>query len=453
MWSNEEIQRVKLGDKRLEARLSKILEIFTENPTQSIPEACGSAAATKAAYRFFSNEKVDAKKIISGAIQSTVEKISQEKEVIFAVDTTDIDYSSHQKVAGLGHLSQLRSLGILLHSTLAISTTGSPFGIIEHTAWSRDVTTIGKRKLKKQFSFREKESYRWAESLKQIEKVVPHNIHAIMVADREADIYDLFALDRSDNVDLLIRSAHDRLLTESHQKLFAFLANQPAAGTFSIVVPRSGKRKERLAVLEVRFSPITLPPPRKDKHEIKKSIPLVAIEVRETSTIAEPILWRLITTMQEANSLDGAIKCAQLYTMRWLIERFHYTLKSGCQIEELQLEARDRLMRALAIYAIVACRLLYITYAARTTPDVPCTAFISEEHWEALFRFHNKVKKVPKKPYTIKKAVFLIASLGGFLGRKSDGFPGVKVLWRGLTRLDDIVKIYAEMYSIFKGKK
>ncbi|MFH0898066.1 MAG: IS4 family transposase [bacterium] len=449
MWSNEEIKNVKLGDKRLDVRLSKIVEIFTENPTQSIPEACGSAAATKATYRFLANEKVDAKKIITGAIQSTVEKISQEKEVVFAVDTTEIDYSSHQGVSGLGHLGRISSQGIMLHSTLAISTTGNPFGIVEHAAWSRNIATIGKHKFKKNFLFKEKESYRWAESLRQVEKIVPPHIHAIVVADREADIYDLFALDRANNVDLIIRSAHDRLLTESHQKLFAFLASQPAAGTFVIVVPRSGKRKERTATLEVRFSPITLPTPSRGKSEIKKDIPLIAIEVKEISTTDEPILWRLLTTMNDANSLDGAIRYAQLYSKRWLIERFHYTLKSGCKVEDLQLETRDRLMRALAIYTIVACRLLHITYAARTTPDAPCTAFISEAYWKALFCFHNKAMKAPKKPCTIREAVFLIAKLGGFLGRKSDGFPGVKVLWRGLTRLDDIV----EIYSVFKGKK
>ena len=441
MWSKDELNGVKLGDKRLDERLNKIVETFTENPTQSIPEACGSTAATKATYRFLANEKVDAKKIISGAIKSTVEKISQEKEVIFAVDTSDIDYSSHPSTFGLGHLSQVGSRGILLHSALAISVDGAPFGITEHTAWSRDIATRGKKRLRKQLPFEKKESYRWAESLRQIEKVVPKHVHAIMVADREADIYDLFALDRANNVDLIIRASHDRPLKETTQKLFAFLASNPAAGTLSVTVPRSAKRSERIATLEIRFSPITVQSVRKKGHDIS----LIAIEAREISTDNEPILWRLLTTMQEANSLDGAIKCVLFYTRRWLIERFHYTLKSGCKIEELQLEQRNRLMRALAIYTIVASRLLYITYAARTAPDAPCTSFISDKHWKAMYRFQHKTMYVPKTPFTIKKAVFEIAKLGGFLGRKSDGFPGVKVLWRGLTRLDDIVKIYANI--------
>jgi len=396
MWSNEEIQDIRFGDKRLNARLVKIMEAFTENPMASIPEACSSAAATKATYRFLSNKRVNTKKIINGSIQSAVKKIEQEKEVIFAVDTTDIDYSQHQKVSGLGHLNMAASRGILLHSTMAISTVGCPFGIIDHKQWTRDVATFGKSNHKKRFSFEEKESYRWAESLRQIEKVVPPHIHAIMVADREADIYDLFAMDRAKNVDLVIRSAHNRNLTESHQKLFTFLEKQPAAGTFEIVVPRSGTRKERVATLEVRFSPITLPLPGRDKHEIRKEIPLTAIEVKEISTTDNPILWRLLTTMSDVNSLEGAIKCARFYSMRWLIERYHFTLKSGCQIEELQLETGEGLMRALALYSIVACRILYITYAARTKPNAPCTEFISNEHWEALYRFQNKVKKIPK---------------------------------------------------------
>jgi hypothetical protein len=350
-------------------------------------------------------------------------------------------------------LSQIKSRGVLLHSTLAISTTGEPFGITEHTSWSRDLASMGKRKLKKQLAFEDKESYRWAQSLRKIEQVVPPHVHAIMVADREADIYDLFVLERADNVDLIIRSAHDRRLSDQHQKLFALLATQPAAGTFSVPVMRMAKRKKRVATLEIRFSPITLPAQRKDRHAIIKDVPLIAIEVREVSIADEPILWRLITTIQSANSLDGAIKCAKLYTMRWLIERFHYTLKSGCKVEDLQLETGTRLMSALAVYTIVAYRLLHITYAARITPNIPCTVFISNEHWKALYRFQHKTMLVPNKPFTVQKAVFAIAKLGGFLGRKSDGFPGVKVLWRGLTRLDDIVKIYTEIESMFKAKK
>jgi IS4 transposase len=72
------------------------------------------------------------------------------------------------------------------------------------------------------------------------------------------------------------------------------------------------------------------------------------------------------------------------YSFRWLIERYHYVLKSGCQIERLQLETAHRLEMALATYALVAWRLLWLTYLARCSPDSSCEQFFESLQWQAL---------------------------------------------------------------------
>ena len=149
----------------------------------------------------------------------------------------------------------------------------------------------------------------------------------------------------------------------------------------------------------------------------------------------------LLTTLPVA-TFEEALQCLTWYTYRWRIERYHFILKSGCQVEKLQLETRDRLMRALAVYSMVASRLLWLTYHARQTPDAPCTVALSDSEWKALYAATHKTTILPDCPPDLQTAVLWIARLGGFLARKGDGQPGVKVLWRGFRRLQDLTTMW-----------
>ena len=160
----------------------------------------------------------------------------------------------------------------------------------------------------------------------------------------------------------------------------------------------------------------------------------------------KPIHWLLLTLLP-VETLEQAQQIVTWYTYRWLVERFHYVLKSGCKIEDSQLSQEVRLERLLAVYSLVAWRILRLTYQARITPDDPCTVALTELEWKALYAFTQRTQRPPKQPPTLRQAVRWIAQLGGFLGRKGDGEPGVKVLWRGWTRLQDIVETYALFHN------
>ena len=146
----------------------------------------------------------------------------------------------------------------------------------------------------------------------------------------------------------------------------------------------------------------------------------------------------MIFTTRPVRTLAMAVKVVAAYAQRWKVERYHYVLKSGCGVEDLQLESADRIERALAIYNVVAWRLLYMTYVARIEPDLPCTAVLEEEEWRMLYVVGKK-KPPPETPPTVREAVRMIARLGGFQGRKGDGEPGVKAIWSGFRRLMDFV--------------
>ena len=237
----------------------------------------------------------------------------------------------------------------------------------------------------------------------------------------------------------MIRAAWNRRVNKSSEYLWEAAEKAPALGSKSIVVPRGDDKPERAAKVTLQSALVTIDPPKNRKKEKLPSVAINTLLVRELAPPdgVEPIEWLLLTTLP-VGTLDEASQCITWYSYRWRIERYHYVLKSGCRIEKLQLETKDRLMRALAVYSMVAFRLLWLTYQARQTPDAPCTAVFDDNEWRTLFFAVHKTKRLPVTPPSLETAVLWVAKLGGFLARKHDGKPGVNVLWRGIRRLFDL---------------
>ena len=199
----------------------------------------------------------------------------------------------------------------------------------------------------------------------------------------------------------------------------------------------------------MRYSKVEILKPRSGKHKYE-SVGLTAIEVRQVGLKDEKhgICWKLFTTI-EIKNIDSVKQCILWYTYRWIIERFHYTLKSGCQIEALQLKQAESLKKAIVTYSLAAFKIMVLTYQSRETPETNCEVILTKTEWEALYLQINKTTVLPEVPPTLRQVAFWIGRLGGHLGRKSDGPPGVKTIWRGYQRLRD----YAEMYALFKSSK
>jgi Transposase Tn5 dimerisation domain len=152
----------------------------------------------------------------------------------------------------------------------------------------------------------------------------------------------------------------------------------------------------------------------------------------------EPIRWLLLTSLP-IETAEQAWQIVDWYTYRWGIERFHYVLKQGCSVEDLQLSYKQRLCNAIATYSIVSCRLLGLMETSRQSPQQSCECLLLREEWRVLKRkFQPKNRSA--KPPTLAQVVVWIAQLGGFMARKGDGLPGVKTLWRGLSKLHDLLE-------------
>ena len=446
---SNETKNADFNDLRLNRRLGKLLEQFAENPSVSIPEACNGWAETKAAYRFFDCEKVKPEIIRNSHIESTVERIKDEDIILVVQDTTNLDFTNHPNTKGMGYLDSKFASGLKVHSSIAISPKGVPKGLLHQEVWARDPDSIGKSQKRSKKPIKEKESQRWITTLEKLNTLIPKEKKVIVISDRESDIYELFVAPRNPNTELLIRAYQNRKINDEEEKLKTVINNTKSCGTIKITLNRRDNRPSREATLEVKYKKVEILPPKRLKNLISlKPVVLYAVLVNEIKPPKNEkgVNWLLHTTMK-VESFDDCVQIVEWYSYRWLIERYHFVLKSGCKIEKLQLETRERIENALAVFCIVAWLLLWLTYESRKNPDAPCTIVLENYEWKALYMYVNKTTELPPSPPTLKEAVVLIAKLGGFLGRKGDKSPGVKTIWRGLRRLNDIVAMYLIMDS------
>lgn len=442
LWATQELRHVQLGDGRLDKRLVKIVEDLASQPESSVPQASEDWASTKGAYRFWDNDKVKPDLIIYGHKLNTVERLSGHDIVLNIQDTTDLNFTHHPKKQGMGHLDHPSVKGLKVHSCLAVSVEGVPHGLIHQQVWVRDPKTLGKKHKRKKLETKDKESQRWLDTLTVSQDAIAEDKQVITIADQEADIYDLFALPRREGSHLLIRVCHKRCVEDEAKYLWKSVRQSQVLGEMTIEIGRKGNQPVRKAALTIRIAHLSICPPsnRSDKSSLK-SIPVHMVLAEEDSPPKglEPVCWLLLVTFP-IQTFDDAIRCIRYYSYRWLIERYHFVLKSGCGMEKLQLETADRIHRALATYCIVAWRLLWLTYEARHNPDSSSDRILDTHEWQSLYCKTHKTSIPPSKPPSLHEAVVMIARLGGFLARKSDKEPGVKTIWRGLSRLHDIAQ-------------
>lgn len=452
-WASQEWGAAPLGDARLVQRLITIGRDRYALPQATIPQTCGSRAKTKAAYRFFDNERVTLQNLLAPHIEAATKRVAREKVVLAVQDTTSLNYSTHPATENLGPIgnSPTGIVGLMLHGTLAVNIEGTPLGLLNAQCWARDPAEFGNKARRQTLPIEAKESSKWLKSFEAATTTASTcpDTMIVSVGDREADIYELFALARKTPKApfLLVRAQHNRTLEKEQGRLSDFLTNCPEAGIQEVSVPRRGNRPARIARLYVRYGAVTLAPPK--QKPTNPSIPIWAIlaEELEPPEGIEPLCWVLLTTVP-TESFEAACERLRWYTLRWTIEVFHRTLKSGCKIENRQLGSASRLEACLAIDLVVAWRIHHLTKLGRETPDVPCSVYFEDAQWKALHTFVTKNPVPPKEPPTLREAIRMVATLGGFLGRKGDGEPGTQTLWLGLQRLDDITEMWKVMVDM-----
>ncbi|HAI21625.1 MAG TPA: IS4 family transposase, partial [Clostridiales bacterium UBA8153] len=446
-WAEAEFGSVRLHDQRLKRRLYTLAQDFFDKCEKNVPEACGSEAKIKGAYRFFQNQAVSKEVILDAHTEATIERIKEHRVVLAPQDTTSLDYSTHPMTAGLGPTNGVahQSLGLILHDTLAFTEDGTPLGVLDAQCWARDPHQRGKRYQRKKLPLEQKESAKWLRSfsrLAAIQKLCPETM-LVSIGDREADIYELFlaATREPEGPKLLVRSEKTRNRRVEQEHLWDYMVSREAEGALQIHLPRRGSRKARDPLVELRFAEVTLTAPNKGPAYPPVKVWAVYVTEKDEEEGITPIEWMLLTTVPVETFAD-AQKRVEWYSGRWGIEVYHRTLKSGCRIRTRQLGTADRLEACLGIDMVVAWRIYHLTMLGRETPQVPCTVFFTDVEWKALCVYVSKNPVPPEKPPSLREAVRMVAGIGGYMDRKSDGPPGTQTMWRGLQRLDTATEMY-----------
>jgi hypothetical protein len=440
-----------LGDKRRDERFVKILSDVTSQPGSSIPKRSDSWYDTKATYEFFKNEDISIEKIQDVLSAYGVSQVGSTEKLLIIHDMSDISYGDLE-AEGLGYLDNKEGRGILCYSSMAVSTDGLPLALMYQNTWTRPLEELGKAKLRKKRDFEEKETYNWYLGMTEVNKSLGAQIQKVHIADRGADIYELFFSAYEKQTDLLVRAHYKRKL-KGGSSLWNHICGLESKHTLSIEIPDHRNKLKKKFEAEVRYDEVEILRPSTSKNQYE-SVVLTAIEVKEIGAVKdeeERICWKLLTTL-EVNAASDVLTYIRWYTYRWLIERFHFTLKSGTKIEALQFKQAVSLQKAIPIYSMAAFRVMQLVYESRNKPDVSCEVILTREQWIILYLMVKKGKVLPEKPPTLCEAVRWIGRLGGHLGRTSDGPPGLKTVWLGYQRVCDAANIYDRLMQINLGK-
>jgi len=428
-WAAEEFRDLDLGDKRRDARAVRLAERLADRPTASLPGACAGWAETQGAYRLFRQETFDWLDLLEPHRRCTTQRMAPHPVVLCLQDTTELDFNG-QQIKGLGPLSYEAQRGLYLHPTLAVSPEREPLGVLDAWMWAREP--------KGEDGIRpgEKESRRWVEGYARVAELAEQlaQTRLVYVGDRESDMLELMvqAHDSGYRADYLLRAQHNRALPGGG-KLWAEVASSPVLGELSFVLPPTKTRKARPVRQQLRAKRVTLSDRRGGPLQVTC---LIAREIHPPEG-ETPIEWRLLTN-REVKDFDAAAELVDWYRARWEIELFFLVLKQGCRVEALQLSTLERLEKALVLFMIVAWRVARLMRLGRTAPELDAALLFSPEEWQAAYLLAKK--RPPKQAPKLNTVIRLIAGLGGFLGRKCDGEPGMKTLWLGLQRVRDFAE-------------
>jgi hypothetical protein len=428
---------------------------------QSLPKACGSWGDLKAAYRLLSNPRVDPQAIGRSHRRQTFEACAGRRVVLSLEDTTELDLTTKTAMRGRGRLGGGSTLGLLQHSALAVvpaedeaglETPGAQVLGLLHQQWNRRTDPCAGETLR-QLQARRTDSDVWLEAARGVAGLGVCPARLIHVVDRGGDLFRFFLGVGQLGHGFVVRARYDRALQEQAPPeedlpatLWAGLHAQPVAGTRRLKVheQRTVKGVVRCAAREVtvavRYRAVTLLAPKNDPRTAgAKPLSCYAVLVEEQGAQGPtpPLQWLLLTS-EPVGSVAEAWRIVHYYRHRWIIEEWHRALKEGCRVEEASFDDALDVQRLAAIKGIVAVRLLQLRELAQNAGAEP--AALQQAVPTIWVRVVAALARVPAPTLTPAQFWLTIAQQGGYLARRRDPRPGWKVLWRGWSDLQHMVR-------------
>jgi Transposase DNA-binding/Transposase DDE domain len=448
--ARSEFESANFGDLRLTRRLMRMAERAAALPSAGFPQIVKSDGELEGVYRFLGNARVTPARILAPHMAATLVR-ARGRDVVVAHDTTELKFGGALLREGLGRIrNEGGAQGFFAHFALAVARDGRrPLGVLGLKTFVRPWRVPTRSKADRDRTL-DNETLKWIEVASDVSKSLPDAVH---VMDREADSYAILAPLTERSIRFVIRLCRDKKLLGHSEKLFAAAARAPIYATRSVPISRRARtrcetlnkihppRAERTAKLRLRAASFDLPRPKRPKYRTGfpalLRVNVVTVDEVDVPGGEEPICWQLVTTEPIANAAQVEA-IVDAYRMRWAIEEFFKALKTGCAFEKRQLESYATLVNALAMFAVIAWRLLLLRFVARTEPDSPATAALTERQVRVL----QALSTMPDAPVhvdiptvnpTARDALLAVARLGGHL--ENNGAPGWLVLGRGLESL------------------
>ncbi len=445
-WAWQQFAQVDLGDRRLNRRALEMGAKMAVHPDASLPAQMQSRSALRGAYRVLNHPKVTMEALLAPHCRQTLAQAATLPVVLLVEDTTELDYTAHPAKQNLGPIGDGRGRGLLLHSTLAVVPE------------EREILGLAHAQVVVRQAAPKSRPHRSASPEGQVWEVSagrvgppPVGVTWVHVSDRGSDIFEYMQACLDQGKHFLLRAFQNRRLDggeaeggsldqdEQPSFLLDYARLLPAhpEGGYTVAVPAREKRPARQAQVTLAWASVRICPPVQAPPSVQQCGPLCAWVVRawepDPPLDVEAVEWVLLSSLMVTTPAEAQL-VVERYTCRWLVEDYHQCLKTGCQVEEVQLDDGQDVRRFLGFAIPIAVRLLQLRQAARQTPDVPAVAIVDPLMVEVLAR--------RQRPFTRESTLAefwqAVARLGGHQGRKSDGPPGWRTIWRGWRYLSDL---------------
>jgi len=438
-WAERTFGGVQLHDRRRTRRAVQAASKLAENPLGTLPAQMQTWKETKALYRLLDEPDVTFAALMEPHLQQTREQALSSPVVLLVQDTTDSDLSHRRKISGVGQIGNERGRGFFLQTVLAVRPQPREvLGCMAQEPFVRVPAPQGEQRHQR-LKREARETDVWMRQIHSIGTPAAGSVW-VHVGDRGADMFPFFQACQTTQTYFLVRAAQNRRVQGNEDELMYSLTRTrafPSQASRPFEVPARHGHQARSTQLQLAFGQLTLLPPRNEPRASKDPVTVWVIRVWEEQAPdgEEPLEWILLTSVP-TTTLEQAWERVDWYRCRWLVEDYHQCLKSGCRIEERQLQSVDGLMRLLGLLSPLAVRLVQVRALAREEPERPASEVIEPLMLAVL------AQRTGHAPATMTIGTFWteVARLGGYLARAHDGPAGWRTIWKGWLLLQTLLE-------------
>jgi hypothetical protein len=438
-WAEQHFRAASLGDPRRTQRLVLSAALIAARPGCTFPQIF-DWNQLRAFYHLCDQESVHLASVQQPHWERTRQAMRQQPLVLILHDTTELDFTSHTALQGAGPIGDGGGRGFLQHNSLAVRPQPRQVLGLAYQQWQvRQPAPAGERS--PQRKQRDRESQLWMKGIAAAGPA-PEGCCWVDVGDRGSDIYEAMVAARKENHHFLFRLTQNRQVfaTAGQETLVGlrdYARSLPSQGEEVVEIPGRGGRPGRTATVRLAAAPVWVPAPTETPQRWQQPIlEAWVIRVWEVDPPAgvEPLEWQLLCSLP-TTTWEELKERRDWYGCRWLIEVYHDVEKNGCAEEDRRFETAGRMEACLALLSVVAVRVLQLRLAVECQPEASAEQVGTAAEIELI----RRLTKQRRGRMTVRDFVRGVAKLGGFLGRKGDGHPGVRTLWRGYQRLQDML--------------